>query len=188
MSRLLAFSAIVLIFAFCLEWMQVKQTGWDRLAERYACSAPFAGKYRACWWAQFIFVRPRFKTVANVGRMTRWPIRLEFPPCWVSADSRGLYLKRNAWNFLHSPLLIPWDNIQSANEVSYTDLIRIGSAASALATATQAISGRLLQLKLSDPSLSIVAQLAAFEGAHRFLGGKLTLLNSQGVRPSTIDP
>jgi hypothetical protein len=154
MSSLLTLSAIVLIFAFCREWILVKQAGWDRLAKRYASRAPSAGKYRACWWAQFIVARSRFRTVSNVGRMTRWPIRLEFPPYWVCADFRGLYLKTNLWNFLHSPLLIPWDKIQSANEVSYVDLIRIGSAASVLAAASQAISGRLLKLKLSDPSLS----------------------------------
>ena len=59
--------------------------------------------------------------------------------------------------------------------------MRIGSAAAAVATATQAISGPLLELKLSDPSVSIVAQVAALEEARRFLGGKLTLLNSQST-------
>jgi hypothetical protein len=47
--------------------------------------------------------------------------------------------------------------------------------------AAQGVSGQLVELRLSDPSLSIVAQLAAFEEARRFLGGKLRLLNSQGV-------
>ena len=181
MGALPAFTAIILIFALCREWILLKQTGWDRLAERYACRVRSAGKYRACWWAQFIVERSKFRTVANMGRMTRWPIRLEFPPYWVCADSRGLYIKRNIWNVLHSPLLIPWEKIQRAKEVSFTDLVRMGSATSAVATATQAISGPLLELKLSEPNVSMVVQLAALEEARRFLGSKLTLVNSQSI-------
>jgi hypothetical protein len=191
MSAVFAFAAIVVIFAFGREWILVKQTGWNRLSQKYACRTPFRGKYRACWWAQFTDVGPRFKKVVNVGRMSRWPIRLEFPPYWLGAGSEGLYLKRNVWNLLHSELLIPWDKIQSANEVTYKDLVRNSSPAAAMVrqpmalhpfiAAAQGISGQLLELRLSDPSLSIVAQLAVFEEARRFLGGKLRLLNSQGI-------
>ena len=90
MSAVFICVAIVLIFAFGREWILVKQTGWDRLSEKYPCRAPFAGKYRACWWAQFTVVGPTRKTVVNVGRMSRWEIRLEFPPYWIGADSQGL--------------------------------------------------------------------------------------------------
>jgi hypothetical protein len=191
MSAIFVVVAIVLIFAFGREYILVKQTGWDRLSEKYPCRAPFAGKYRACWWAQFTVVGPKAKTVVNVGRMSRWKIRLEFPPYWIGADSQGLYLKRNPWNLRHSALLIPWSKIQSANEVTVTDIARNSSPAAALVrqpmalhpfiAATQGVSGQLVELRLTDPSLSIVAQLAAFEEARRFLGGKLRLLNSQGI-------
>jgi len=191
MSPVFICLAIVLIFAFGREWILVKQTGWDRLSQKYPCRAPFAGKYRRCWFAQFTVVGPTRKTVVNVGRMSRWPIRLEFPPYWIGAGSEGLYLKRNVWNLLHSPLLIPWSRIQSANEVTSKDLVRNSSPAAALVrqpmalspliAAAQGLTGQLLELKLSDPSLSIVTQLVAFEEARRFLGGKLRLLNSQGT-------
>ena len=102
--------------------------------------------------------------------MSRWPIRLEFPPFWIGAASEGLYLKRNAWNFLHPALLIPWDKIQSANEVTYKELARSTSAAAALEIAVaQGPGSKLLELKLTDPRLSIVAQSHVFEGARRFL-------------------
>ena len=191
MSAIFVMVAIVVIFAFGREYILVKQTGWDRLSEKYPCRAPFAGKYRACWWAQFTVMGPKAKTVVNVGRMSRWEIRLEFPPYWIGADSQGLYLKRNPWNLRHSPLLIPWGKIQSANEVTVKDIVRNSSPAAALVrqpmalhpfvAAAQGVSGQLVELRLTDPSLSIVAQLAAFEEARRFLGGKLKLLSSPGT-------
>jgi len=191
MSAIFVMVAIVVIFAFGQEYILVKQTGWDRLSEKYPCRAPFAGKYRACWWAQFTVMGPKAKTVVNVGRMSRWEIRLEFPPYWIGADSQGLYLKRNPWNLRHSALLIPWGKIQSANEVTVMDIARNSSPAAALLrqpvalqpfiAAAQGVSGQLVELRLTDPSLAIVAQLAAFEEARRFLGGKLKLLSSPGV-------
>ena len=140
------------------------------MAENYRCQARFAGEYRACWWAQVTVAKSKFSTVAHVGRMSRWPIRLEFPPLWIGAASEGLYLNRNVWNLLHPGLLIPWEKIESANEVTYKDLFRSSSAAAALETAAaQGPTCRLLELKLTDPKLSIVAQSHVFEGARRFL-------------------
>jgi hypothetical protein len=198
MSAFFIIAAIVVIFAFGREAILLKQTGWDRLSQKYPCRAAFAGKYKGCWWAQFTVVGPKSKTVVNVGRMSRWPIRLEFPPYWIGADPQGLYVKRNAWNLRHSPLLIPWNKIQTANEITYQDLVRNSSPGAALVrqpmtlhpfmAVAKGIGGQLLELKLSDPSLSIVAQLAVFEEARRFLSGKLRLLNSQGIESSTTRP
>jgi hypothetical protein len=179
--------AIILAFPFTREWLVVRQTGWVRLAQKYRCRAPFTGKYKRCWWAVFTIPGTRYNTVASVGHATRWPIRLEFPPYWIAASSQGLHLKRNVWNVLHSELLIPWDKIQSANEITYKDFIRNSSPGSAMVrkpmalhpfnAVAQGILGQILELKLSDSTVSIVAQLAAFEEARRFLGGKLKLLN-----------
>jgi hypothetical protein len=174
--------AIVCALALGREWFLTKQTGWDRLAQKYRSSAPFAGKYRACWWAQFALMRGTWRTVANVGRMTRVPIRFEFPPIWIGASAEGLYLKRNIWNVLHPALRIPWNEIHGASEVTYEDLIRSTSPSSALAIAVgQGLSCKLLELKLSDPALAIVAQVGAFEEARPFLSGKLKLLSSESV-------
>ena len=178
---LIVVAAILLVFSFAREWLFVKQTGWDRLSQRYRCAVPFTGRYKGCWWAQFTVARRNFNTVTNVGRMTRWPIRFEVPPYWIVAASEGLYLKRNVWNVLHPALLIPWKEIQSANEVTYKDLARSSPTAALAIAAAQGASTKLLELKLSDPNLSIVAQLVAFEEARRFLGGKLRLLNSQNI-------
>jgi hypothetical protein len=175
-------AVIVLALALGREWLLAKQTGWDRLAQKYRSSAAFAGKYRACWWAQFTVMRGTWRTVANVGRMTRVPIRFEFPPIWIGASADGLYLKRNIWNVLHPALCIPWNEIQDASEVTYKDLIRSTSPSSALAIAVgQGPSSKLLELKLSDPELAIVAQVGAFEEARRFLSGKWNPLSSEGV-------
>ena len=191
MSSMFVFAVIILAFAFGREWIVLKQTGWGRLSRKYRCRTPFAGKFKPCWWAQFTVPGPRFQIVTNLGHLTRWPFRLEFPPFWVGAGPAGLYLKKNVWNFLHPALLIPWDRIQSVNEVTYKALIGSRFPGSALAgqpmtlhphiAAAQGLTGPLLELKLSDSSLSIVAQLAAFEEARRFLGSKLRLLNSSGV-------
>ena len=174
-------AAIVLAFVFGREWILIKQTGWDRWSQKYRCQIPFTGKYRACWWAQFTVMRGKWNTVVMVGRMTRWPIRLEFPPFWVGAAWEGLYLKRNVWNLLHPVLLIPWDEIQSANEVTYKDLVRSSPSAALEIAAAQGPSSKLLELKLKDPNLSLVAQLVVFEEARCFLGDKLRLLRSQGL-------
>ncbi len=172
---LIVVCAILLVFGLGREWILVKQTGWDRLSQKHRCRAPFTGKYRACWWAQFTVARSKFNTVVNMGRMTRWPIRLEFPPFWIGAASEGLYLKRNVWNLLHPALLIPWGNIQSANEVTYKDLVPGSSATAALAiAAAQGAGCKLLELKLTDPKLSIVAPLLVFEDARRFLAPNQT--------------
>jgi hypothetical protein len=191
MTSVFAFAAIVLTVAFGREWLLVKQTGWDRLSQEYRCRVPFAGKYKPCWWAQITVPRAKFDTVANVGHLTRWRFRLEFPPFWVGAGPEGLYLKKNVWNLLHPTLLIPWDRIQSANEVTYTALVGSRYPGTVLAgqpmalhphiAAAQGLTGPLLELKLSEPSLSIIGQFVAFEEVRRFLGAKLKLLNSQAV-------
>jgi hypothetical protein len=77
------------------------------------------------------------------------------------------------------------------SEVTVMDIARNSSPAAALVrqpvvlhpfiAAAQGVSGQLVELRLTDPSLAIVAQLAAFEEARRFLGGKLKLLNSPGI-------
>jgi len=46
--------AIFLTVALGREFMLVKLSGWQRLSRKYRCRAPFPGKCRACWWAQFI--------------------------------------------------------------------------------------------------------------------------------------
>lgn len=187
---LIILMAIVFAIAYVREWIAIKASGWDRLAQRYRARGSFRGKYRACWWAQFVVAGSRLKRVADVGRMSRWPFRLEFPPYWIGAASEGLHLKRNAWNFLHPALLIPWDKIQSANEVTFREMVR-NSGPSALVAqpmalhpviaAAQGLTGPLLELKLSDPNVSLIAQLAVFDEARPFLGAKLRLLNSPGV-------
>jgi hypothetical protein len=171
--------AIILAFALGREWMLVKLSGWQRLSQKYRCRMPFNGNCRACWWVQFTVPGRKRRMVVNVGHLTRWPIRLEFPPYWIGAASEGLYLKRNVWNLLHPALLIPWASIQSANEVTYKDLVRNGILTSEVArrplellpfmAAAQGVSGPLLELKISDPNVSMVAQLVAFERALPFL-------------------
>ena len=59
--------------------------------------------------------------------------------------------------------------------------LSLGLVMNPFIAAAQGVSGQLVELRLTDPSLSIVAQLAAFEEARRFLGGKLKLLNSPGT-------
>jgi hypothetical protein len=177
-------AAIILAFAFGREWILVKASGWQRLSQKYRCAVPFKGNCHTCWWVQFTTLGRKRRMVVNVGRLTRWPFRIEFPPYWIGAASEGLYLKRNIWNFLHPALLIPWARIQSANEVTYKDLVRNGIFASDVArrpmellpfmAAAQGFSGPLLELKISDPDVSIAAQLAAFELALPFLQTKLT--------------
>lgn len=174
-------AAIILTFVFGREWLQVKASGWQRLSQNYRCSVPFTGKWRACWWAQFTTPGRKRGTVVNVGRVTRWPFRLAFPPYWVGASANGLYLKRNVWNLLHRPLLIPWASIQSASEMTYQEIVR-NAVVSEVArrplellpftAAAQGVSGPLLELKLSDPDVSIVAQRVAFEPAFPFLQTK----------------
>jgi len=173
-------AGIVLALAYGREWLLAKQTGWDRMAQKYRSSAPFTGKYRACWWAQFTVMRGTWRTVANLGRMTRVPIRFEFPPIWIGTAPEGLYLKRNIWNLLHPALLIPWGEIQSATEITYKDLVRSSSPRAALEIAVaQGPGSKLLELKLPDPQIAVVAQLGTFEEARRFLGGKLRAIGSQ---------
>jgi hypothetical protein len=177
-------AAIILAFAFGREWILVKASGWQRLSQKYRCTVPFKGNCHACWWVQFTTMGRKRRMVVNVGRLIRWPFRIEFPRYWIGAASEGLYLKRNVWNFLHPALLIPWPSIQSASEVTYADLLRNSSPASALVSrpmelhpfiaAAQGIGGPLLELKISAPDVSIVAQLVAFELALPFLQSKLT--------------
>lgn len=184
--------AIILAFAFGRDWIVAKTSGWHRLSRKYRCRTPFKGRYRACWWAQFTTPGSKRKIVVNVGRLTWWPLRPEFPPYWVGADSGGLYLKRNAWNLLHPALLIQWTNIQSANEVTYKDLVRNSVSAVDLArgprelhpfmAAAQGISGPLLELKISEPDISIVAQLVAFDQALPFLQSKMKPTKSQELK------
>lgn len=190
MKAILIFSAIVLAIAFGREWILFKKTGWARLSEKYPCRRPFTGKYKACWWIKFTVPGPRFHTVASVGHLNRWPISSGVPPYWIGAGPEGLYLKRNTWNFLHPPLLIPWSRIQSVNEITHEDLVRgrgIGPtlvrqpALRPLLAVAFGMSGQFAELKLSDPNQSLTAQLAAFEDVRRFLGGKLHLLNSSGA-------
>src|SRR5215472_1163032 len=125
--------AIFLTVALGREFMLVKLSGWQRLSRKYRCRAPFPGKCRACWWAQFIKPGPKREIVVSVGRLTRWPFRLEFPPYWIGADSGGLYVKRNVWNLLHPALLIPWESIENAVELTYKDLVRKTATASDVA-------------------------------------------------------
>jgi len=177
-------AAIFLDAALGREFMLVKLSGWQRLSQKYRCGVPFKGNCHACRWVQFTTLGRKRRMVVNVGRLTRWPFRIEFPPCWIGAASEGLYLKRNVWNLLHPVLLIPWASIQSANEVTYKDLARNGILASDVArrpmellpfmAAAQGVSGPLLELKISDPNVSTVAQLVAFEPALPFLQTKLT--------------
>jgi len=177
-------AAIILAFAFGREWILVKASRWQRLSQKYRCRVPFEGNCHACWWVQFTTPGRKRGMVVNVGRLTRWPFRIEFPPYWIGAAPEGLYLKRNAWNLLHPALMIPWASIQSANQVTFEDLVRNGILASEVArrpmellpfmAAAQGVSGPLLELKISDPDVSIVAQLVAFELALPFLQTKLT--------------
>jgi hypothetical protein len=44
MSTVFAFAAIVLTFAFGREWILVKQTGSDRLSQKYRCREPVESK------------------------------------------------------------------------------------------------------------------------------------------------
>jgi hypothetical protein len=182
--------AIVIAFSIGRELILSKQSGWERLSKKYPCKAPFQGRYKGCYWAQFTTVAEKHKTVATIGRMKVLPIRLAFPPFWIGAASEGLYLKRNVWNFLHPPLRIPWDKIQGADEITYAQLAQNSSpvlammkprATNPLLAVASMVGGPLLELKLSEPSISIAAQLGVFDEARRFLSTKLKLLQSQGV-------
>jgi hypothetical protein len=174
-------AAILLAIPLLREWLLVKSSGWQRLSQKYRCRVRFKARCHACWWVQFTLPGSRRQTVVNVGHLTRWPFRIEFPPYWVGASDEGLYLKRNVWNLLHPALLIPWASIQNASEVSYQELVR-NTLVSEVArrplellpftAAAQGISGPLLELKISDPNVSMVAQLAAFEQALPFLQTK----------------
>jgi hypothetical protein len=182
--------AIVVAIAAMREWILVRSTGWHRLSQKYRCRLPLPGQFRPCWWAQFTNVGGWRPIVVNVGHLTRWPIRLEFPPIWIAASSEGLYLKRNLWNLLHPALLIPWSSIRNAKEATFRDLlcrttpagalVRQPKALQPLLAAAQWNSGPLLELQISEPNVSIVAQLPAFEPAIPFLQSKLALSKSQG--------
>jgi len=185
------FAAIILAFSLGREWIVAAQTGWRHLSKLYRCKTPFTGKYRGCWWAQFTVSGGGSTIVVDVGHMSRWPIRLDIPSYWIGASREGLYLARNVWNLLHPAFLIPWQNIRSANEIAYKDVVRKVGPASYLvgqpmafhpvAAAAQGIAEPLLELKLSEPNwcISLTAQLAAFQEAVPFLGTKLALLKSQ---------
>src|SRR5580693_2407690 len=60
--------AIVIAFSIGRELILSKQSGWERLSKKYPCKAPFQGRYKGCYWAQFTTVAEKHKTVVTI-----WP-------------------------------------------------------------------------------------------------------------------
>lgn len=181
---------IVVAIALLREWIAVSTSGWGKLSRNFRSGAPFHGKCRPCWWAQFTNATGKRGMVVNIGRVSRWAIRVEFPPIWIGASTQGLYLKRNIWNLLHPALQIPWGRISSAKEANLKDLLRNTTPAAAMMSsprqlhpvlaAAQGLSGPMVEVQILDPRISIIAQRTAFEEALPFLQSKMATAKAQG--------
>lgn len=92
-----------------------------------------------------------------------------FPKAFVSASPAGLYLKRQPWNFLHPPILIPWSRVSSVRTVSATEHVTgaVGrqmefrglplraNIPGAIGGVINALAGEVVEVRLSDPNLRL---------------------------------
>ena len=127
----------------------------------------------------------RFRKIVTFGRLKPLTIRMEIPPIFIGVSSQGLYLRRNIWNFLHQPILIPWDKVALAKEMTQSDLnmlTRFGVPSTptandpwrkgALGTVSSLLGGDLLEIQLSDPPMSLITQENLTRNSQQFLAGR----------------
>lgn len=106
-----------------------------------------------------------------------------FPTVSVAVDTRGLHFKRPPWNFMHPPLLIPWNAIAGIETMGAGEF-GAGSLARQTGTSEQAMRARVpnamsavLQfavgsvstVTLLNPRMTLSVPASSIEGAERFL-------------------
>jgi len=96
-----------------------------------------------------------------------------FPKALVSTSPAGLYLKRQPWNFLHKPILIPWSRINSSRTLSASDFATQAVSRQipipgfqpkipgVLAGVVNALTGEIVEVQLHDPHIRIQLPAAA---------------------------
>ncbi len=180
---ILLFPLLMVAFALFNEYIFSTMSGWKILAAKYPGSA-YYGDTKVCWYMKAIR-EGGLRKIVTFGQLKPLTLRMEIPPIYIGVSSQGLYLKRNIWNFLHQPILIPWDKVAMAKEITHADmnsLTRFGTSATptandpwkkgALGTVSNLLGGNLLEIQLSDPPMSLITQEDLTRNSQQFLAGR----------------
>jgi hypothetical protein len=123
-------------------WLTAK-AGWSKLAAKYRSNNLATDSWKGWLWG-------RIGLVSYKGCL------------WVSADSRGLYMKTGPLFFFrtfHDPLFIPWSAIQKVEESNYFWV-------------------KVFAIKFKDVDVQLKLEPRALSDATKYLGDKLVTTES----------
>jgi len=191
MSGFLIFPLLMVVFFVGGEYIMSRKSKWHALSERFKTTGSPASGWTGC---RFLFVEitegNRITRVSYRGR-SRFSVSLMehlFPTAYAGADAKGLYLKRQPWNFMHPPLLIPWTQIAKAEVMNGTDFAtdlfrrKMGFSADQVKSVVPGVvggvlnlvAGQILRLNFSYPPMSVSVPSDALADPRKFLGAKFT--------------
>ena len=176
----------MVVIAFLNELIRSNMSRWSLLSVKYP-GGGVDGDCKPAWWMQTQQWQGNRCTSTEIGKAkVLIPIRIGIPPVWLGATSQGIVLKRNFWNFLHRPVLIPWDKLANVEEVSIADMGNrsvaqvpgmagrpgVFSEDNPLIKLGSMISGTMCEVKVADPDMTIYFQMEAAETVRRVMGAK----------------
>src|SRR5262249_7674996 len=107
------------------EFLMARNSKWDVLSQKYPNRGNGPSDWHGCRFLQVEYQEgSRLRRATYSHGTSRYSTNLwahMFPKAYVSADRAGLYLKRQAWNFKHPALLIPWTRVNSVKTSSATE-------------------------------------------------------------------
>lgn len=168
------------------EMIMSSRSRWKELSARYR-KAPSPGlRWRGCSYVQAEFREGNMIYRTSYGR-SRFSLQAQLcPSVSVAVDSKGLYLKRQPWNFMHPPLMIPWTAVAEVETMSARDFdadraarqmgmskeaLRARSARmpGAVSAVMQFAGGSVTTVTLANPRMLLSVPANCIEDAKRFL-------------------
>lgn len=156
------------------EYRMASRSKWDVLSQKFPNTSMPPSGWRGCRFLLMESVEGNRLTRVTYGHGYSKP-GLDavwanlFPKASVSAGPAGLYLKRQAWNFRHPQILIPWSRFNSIQTISGTQHVTETAGRQrgfggeqfrvnlpkVVAGVIDKLAGDVVELRLSDPNLRI---------------------------------
>jgi hypothetical protein len=188
MALLLIVLGIAGIF-LASEYLMSHNSRWDVLKKKYGNAGAPPNGWRACKFLRIEVQEGNRLRITSYGHGYKkdtldFLTAKLFPKALVSASPAGLYLKRQPWNFLHPPILIPWGRVSSAQSLAGSDFVAqaagrqmpvAGLAPKIPGVFTgivNALTGEVIELRLADPNMRLQVPAAAVGDVAQYLKAK----------------
>lgn len=185
---------LVLVLAVAIfvaaEFLMARSSKWDVLVQKCRTSGTPQSGWRGCRFLQLERQEGNtLKRTSYTWGAARYSTNIWvhlFPKAFVSASRNGLYFKRQPWNFLHTPILIPWNRVSSVRTATGPDhaagLVGRQTGIPApqftknmpgvVAGVMNALSGDVVEISLIDPTLRIYLPASSAGNLEQYIPAK----------------